>query len=245
MAWYRVNAEGTIVSPQEILPCLPQGGVEWGQPFCLNLGCSGEVDKEKVTTTLHNEELDTGGSASSCAAAHEGGEWEVVGGDHKRARTQPTAPAEDAFATEDEEMLEGLRAELAPTSPEAAADPAPTPSTPEPASAGAVADLAPAPSTPEAHTAPTSAAAAADIAPDNVGGYPLRPRRSISASLEAFCIRKFQQASGVAGFQMSKKWLAALKEQAVAANLMGQETSTPEGLREVLRAYKQWLQREG
>ena len=230
MAWYRVNAEGTIVSPQEILACLPQGGVEWAQPFCLNLGCSGEVDEEKVTTTLHNERLDTGGAASSCAAAHEGGEWEVVGGDHKRARTEPTAPAEDGFATDDEEVLEGLRAELAPTSPEA--------HTAQSQSLGAA--------------APTSAGAAADPAgageadPDEAlpaffGEYPLRPRRAITARLELFLLTKYVAAAAHPKFKVTAKWLDEVRAEALAADLVDEGTASSEGLRQVVRAYQTWL----
>ena len=71
---------------------------------------------------MHTEGLDTGGAASSGVATHEEGDWEVAGADHKLARAQSAAPHTAdtyGFATDDEDMLEWLRAELAPATPEA------------------------------------------------------------------------------------------------------------------------------
>ena len=148
-----------------------------------------------------------------------------MGGDHKRARTEPTAPAEDGFATDDEEMLEGLRAELAPTSPAA--------HTAQSQSLGAA--------------APTSAGAAADPAgageadPDFFGEYPLRPRRAITARLELFLLTKYVAAAAQPKFKVTAKWLDEIRAEALAADLVDEGTASSEGLRQVVRAYQTWL----
>ena len=242
----RVDAEGKVVQPLELRRTIPVGGVQHGKAYCLSLDTSAapgqfaeeppaeragvaQLDESYDGSPLRKRARGVGGSGSSEESAQD--DDVDSEGEKEDEHTQnlldephtagPDEIPEDILDTAgadeiSEDIMEGLRAELAP-------EPLPLP----------LGDAEPA-----------SDDAAADPDPEDVDGYILRTRRSVSKKLEAFCIRKYQQASGVAQFKLTKPWLEALKEQAIAAKLMKQGTATPDGLREILRAYMQWLKRE-
>ena len=219
-AFARVDQDGNVLLPLQLRLGLPEGGAVWGTAFCHTVATPGNTRDD--WPPLKRAKVVCGDT--EMLAEERSGEAGGVGDEAHTLGASPHTPnlgvggatssggGEGGPVSEDEIILEGLSAALAPMLPLCA---------PEPAGAGA--------------------ADPDQAIPASFGEYPLRPRRAITARLEFFILQKFVAAAAQPKFKLTAKWLEETRAAASAAGLVDEGTASSEGLRQVVRAYQTWL----